>query len=103
MSPNSTLGRELDTALIMSYSIKMEHEGKWEGLAEDLAELSSGVTTDWYDPSLVKKGEISFESAAHLEIDLKQALDQQVDDENIFNEGEVRDGLPPCKRVKKSF
>ncbi|MBI4157535.1 hypothetical protein HY502_01670 [Candidatus Woesebacteria bacterium] len=76
---------------------------RWVGLEEDLAELSGGVTTDWYDRSVVRGGEVSFEGAAHLEIDLKQTLDQQVDDENTIGEGEVRNGLPPCKRVKKSF
>lgn len=76
---------------------------RWEGLSEDLASLAGGETNDWYDPSLVRGGEISFEGAADLEIDLKQALDQQVEDENTLSQGEVVKGLPPCKRVKTSF
>lgn len=76
---------------------------RWEGLEEDLEKLSGGETTDWYGPSVVRRGKVSIEAAAGLEIDLKNALDQQVEDENFLNQGEVVNGLPPCKRVKKSF
>ena len=76
---------------------------RWKGLSEDLAELSGGISTDWYDSSVVGEGMVSIEAAAHLEFDLKKTLDDQIDGENIHNEGEVKNGLPPCIRAKKSF
>lgn len=76
---------------------------RWEGLEEDLAQLSGGETTDWYGPSVVGEGMVSIEAAASKEFKLKEELDNQVDAENLFNQGEVKNGLPPCKRVKRSF
>ncbi len=76
---------------------------RWEGLDEDLEKLSGGETTDWYGSSVVGGGLVSIEAAAVREIILKNAIDQQVDDENRLSVGEAVKGLPPCLRAKKSF
>jgi hypothetical protein len=75
-----------------------------EGLDEDLEELSGGVKADWYPRSAVNSdGTVSVEAAGSRELDLKQQLDDQVEGENVYHVGVEVKGLPPCKRVKKSF
>ena len=68
--------------------------------------LGEGDSTDWYgDDVLNARGDVSLERAALRELRLKDALDDQVEDENKFPEDPdlvTRHGLLPCKRANGS-
>ena len=75
-----------------------------EGLEGDLALLAGGNMTDHYDPRMTKRGgSVSIERAAGRELDLKEELDNQIEAENLYGPGELKQGLPPCQRVKRTF
>lgn len=77
---------------------------KCEGLEDDLMAVGGAVMTDWYPSSSVNQsGAVSIERAAREEIEIKNAHDKAVVDENRYGSSSgimQRKGLPPCKARK---
>lgn len=71
----------------------------------DSRELSGGETADWYTSETRKRGgSVSIESAAEREQELKDALDDAVEDENRYRSGPGRvsgDVDAPCRLLKR--
>lgn len=68
------------------------------------AELSQTVKTDWYPSSVLQKDRVSLEKASQRELDMKEALDDAVVDENRFpsEPGRVAgDDGAPCRVLKR--
>jgi hypothetical protein len=79
-------------------------EPKCDGLEEELEKLDGmNYTEDFYGGNFPF---VSAEGAAETQMKLQDGLDDQFEDENRFPEDPdlvTKRGLPPCKRVKKSF
>jgi len=68
------------------------------------AELSQTVRTDWYSGEVQKGKRVSIEEASDREIDMKNALDDAVDDENRYpsEPGRVSGDVDaPCRVLKR--